>query len=308
MNSINLTISIIIPTYNRISELTDCLSALSKQNYDGSLWEIIVVNDGGIALEEVVAQFSDRLMIKLINQENQGPAQARNRGAIESLANFLVFIDDDCFVCEDWLQQIFRQCQENPQSIIGGQTLNALPENIYSTTSQAIVDVAYQYYNFHAEKAQFFASNNMIIPRLQFLELGGFHPDFRTSEDREFCDRWLRKGYGMIYDRDIKLTHAHKLNFFSFWQQHFSYGKGAFNFHQIRFIRGASPFRPDLSFHRKLVIYPFQYLRVDRALIVAILMFISQLATTIGYLIEKQKYPDRIATLDQKLAPLTCKG
>ena len=308
MNTIEPTFSVIIPTYNRSSQLTTCLSALSKQNYAQSSWEVIIVNDGGNALEEVINRFDNSLKIKLINQTNQGPASARNRGAIESQADFLVFIDDDCFLDRNWLQQLVKQCQEHPQSMIGGQTSNALPKNLYSTASQMIVAVAYQYYNFCPNKAQFFASNNMVVPRLQFLELGGFHPDFRTSEDRELCDRWLNNGYQMIYAQNIELYHAHKLNFLSYWQQHFNYGRGAFNFHNIRFQRGAPPFRPDLSFHQKLVIYPFKYLPVYQATIVVILMFISQLASTIGYLREKQKFSQYLATSYQKLEPLNNKN
>ena len=308
MNKIEPTFSIVIPTYNRSVQLTNCLSTLEKQNCPQNFWEVIVVNDGGTALEEIIPKFNNSLKIKLINQKNQGPALARNRGATESQADFLVFIDDDCFLKPDWLRELAKKCQTNPQSMIGGKTINAPSKNLYSTASQMIVDVAYQYYNFCPQAAQFFASNNMIVPRLSFLKLGGFHPDFRTSEDRELCDRWLGNGYSMIYDPSIELYHSHRLNLLSFWRQHLSYGRGAFNFHQIRFQRGAPPFRPDLSFHQKLVIHPFRHLPIYRALIVVVLMFISQLASTVGYFQEKQKASVLIETLSRNLEPLNQKN
>ncbi|NIP38895.1 MAG: glycosyltransferase family 2 protein, partial [Candidatus Dadabacteria bacterium] len=39
--------SIIIPTYNRNDQLTECLHSISRLNYSTTNFEVIVVNDGG---------------------------------------------------------------------------------------------------------------------------------------------------------------------------------------------------------------------------------------------------------------------
>lgn len=283
----NVTFSVIIPTYNRAKKIKSCLQAIVEQNYPKHKFEVIVVNDGGCSLEAVVQPFTSSVSIRLVNQENAGPAEARNRGAIEAVYDFLAFTDDDCYPDADWLQRLASRCCAHPQALIGGHTVNQLTGNWYSTASQWIVDVAYRYYNSNPDQAKFFASNNMVFPRRKFLKLGGFHPHFRTSEDRDICDRWLLMGYPMIYDETVRIAHAHPLNLSSFWKQHLNYGRGAFNYHNIRAHRGAAPFQPDFSFYGKLLRYPFECASPPKGFVISFLMGLSQVASAVGYLLEK---------------------
>ena len=280
--------SVIIPTYNRPQQLVNCLAALAKQRYSSDRFEVIVVNDGGVSLNEAVEPFEEQLNLVLVDQENTGPAQARNRGAAVAKGDFLAFTDDDCRPAADWLQQLAKHCENVPNSLAGGQTLNSLLGNKCSVASQMIVDLAYQYFNPQPEQAHFFAANNMVFPRKHFLNMGGFHPGFITSEDREICDRWLRTGRPMHYLSAAKIYHAHNLTLASFWKQHRSYGEGAFRYHTIRTKRGEPPFSPDFSFFRQLFTYPFSQMAPHRAIQVAGLMVLSQFASFVGYLQKKQ--------------------
>jgi GT2 family glycosyltransferase len=169
----------------------------------------------------------------------RGPAAARNAGAKRAKGIFLVFTDDDCMPNSDWLQKLAARCAETPNRLIGGRTLNALHSNVYSTVSQAILDIVYSYYNSVPNQARFFASNNQAIPLAGFSELNGFDPNFNASEDRDLCDRWLHCGYRMTYAPEAIVRHAHALTLPGFCRQHFNYGRGAFRFYQRRARRGA---------------------------------------------------------------------
>ena len=83
--------------------------------------------------------------------------------------------------------------------MVGGRTINALPDNPYATASQEIIDVVYRYYNAEAGPARFFTSNNLALSAERFRAIGGFDPAFTTSEDRELCDRWLHHGGALAY-------------------------------------------------------------------------------------------------------------
>lgn len=291
--------SVVIPTYNRPEQLANCLTALANQGYSHGSFEVIVVNDGGNSLDDVIAPFREQLDLVLIDQQNAGPAQARNRGAAAAKGDFLAFTDDDCCPAADWLQQLAEHCASTPDALVGGQTLNSLVENSYSVASQLIVDLAYQYFNPQPEQARFFAANNMVVPRRHFLDIGGFHPNFLTSEDRELCDRWLRTGRTMRYVSAVKIYHAHHLTLPGFWKQHLNYGQGAFSYHTIRTQRGEPPFRPDLSFFRQLLTYPFSQLAPHRAVPVSGLMVLSQVASLVGYFQNKQEMKDANETCIQ---------
>jgi len=251
-------ISIIIPTYRRPDSLQVCLRALSKLDYPKSSFEVIIVDDGGeIPLQPLLEPFSERLRMKVLRQPNAGPAAARNFGASGATGALLAFTDDDCAPASNWLRTFAAAFLETPISLLGGRTLNALRDNPYAGTSQLIIDVAYAHYNRYASDAQFFASNNMAAPTDLFRSLNGFDPKFRTSEDRDLCDRWRSSGHPLRYVPEAVISHAHTLTLRSFWNQHAGYGRGAWLYHRARAHRGTGRFRPDWIFYRDLLCAPF---------------------------------------------------
>ena len=82
--------SIIIPTFIGASRIGNCLDSLVKQAAGRNI-DILVVDDGSTdSTASVVGAYSS---VRLISQENAGPASARNRGALESQGSILLFTD-----------------------------------------------------------------------------------------------------------------------------------------------------------------------------------------------------------------------
>ena len=288
--------SIIVPTYQRLDRLPVSLEALAQLDYPRDRFEVLVVDDGSQALPEmVVAPFRDQLDISLLTQSHGGPAKARNTGAAHAKGDFLAFTDDDCAPTPDWLRILALRFAATPDSAVGGQTLNALPDNSFSAASQILIDYLYRYYNADPNCASFFASNNLALPADRFRTIGGFDRTFplAAGEDRELCDRWRRHGYQMIYAPDAIVYHVHALTFRSFWKQHFNYGRGAFRFHKTR-ARGSQ--RPVVletkAFYLGIFRYPFLQTRGRRALQLAMLLAMSQGATATGMLWERGRVPN----------------
>ncbi len=75
---------------------------------------------------------------------------------------------------------------------------------------------------------------------------------FRTSEDRDLCDRWLHHAYRMTYAPEVIMSHVYPLTLRTFWRQHFNYGRGAFRFHRACVRRGSGFFRSDFAFYARL--------------------------------------------------------
>ncbi|MGL5065620.1 MAG: glycosyltransferase [Microcoleus sp.] len=136
--------SIIVPTYDRPQKLAACLDSFAKLKYPSDRFQVIVVNDSTkISIESTVSPFQSKLNLQLLSQPNSGPATARNTGAFAAKGKFLVFTDDDCTVAEDWLQALENRFLKTPDCLLGGRTINALPDNIYSTASQQLIDYLY---------------------------------------------------------------------------------------------------------------------------------------------------------------------
>ena len=280
--------SVVVPTYERPAQLAACVGALARLDYPRGRFEVLVVDDGSArAPREVVERFGGALDVKLLRQENAGPAGARNFGARHARGEFLAFTDDDCEPGRGWLRAFAARFEEEPARIVGGRTLNALADNPYSETSQLIIDVVYEHFNGGGEGARFFASNNFAAHAASFREAGGFDETFRTSEDREICARWRSHGLGMAYEPGAVVRHSHGLTLGSLWLQHFGYGRGALRFHRARRSQGDGPFRPDADFYAKLLRAALSRKPATKAARMTALLLWSQAANAAGFFYEK---------------------
>jgi len=218
--------SIVIPTFNREKQLHQCLGAIQKLDYSRNAFEVVVVDDEGEQdLTDVCSVYESNIQISLIRKTNGGPASARNEGACFARGNYLIFTDDDCELHVEYLSVLEKLIRNNPECMIGGYTTNRLKDNLYSKTSQLIVDVVYRHYNSSPGNVRFLASNNMTVPKAQFDKIGGFDLTFYSaaSEDRELCSRWLMKENRIIYDAELIVYHSHGLTLKTFVKQHFNY-------------------------------------------------------------------------------------
>jgi GT2 family glycosyltransferase len=280
--------SVIIPTYERPAQLAACLRALACQDYPLERFEVIIVDDGGAnSLRNILDQFRESTDLKLLEQKNTGPAGARNFGASRARGQFLAFTDDDCAPDANWLRALALSFSQNPDRIIGGRTINALPHNLYAETSQTIIEVVYAHFNADPDDARFFASNNFAVSAERFRLMNGFDETFITSEDREICARWRSRGWGLSYAPEAVVYHAHDLTLGTLWRQHFGYGRGALRFQRALAAREGVRFKPDMGFYSKLLRAPLSHARKRRAAQLAALLFWSQAANAAGFCYEK---------------------
>jgi hypothetical protein len=110
-------LTIIIPTYNRVSLLTRTLrSVLAQKSAD---CEIIVIDDGSTdETEETVRRFSG---VRFERQSRQGPGAARNLGWSLAVGEYIAFLDSDD-VWFPWTLETFRTCIDKyhyPKFVIG---------------------------------------------------------------------------------------------------------------------------------------------------------------------------------------------
>ncbi|HYW49179.1 MAG TPA: glycosyltransferase [Gemmatimonadaceae bacterium] len=284
-------LSVVIPTYRRPHLLQQCLEALTRQQLPSSAFEVVVVDDGSERPpRDVVAQFAGRLQLRLIEQQNAGPAAARNAGAHAARATHVVFTDDDCLPDPAWLTAIAARIASDPDAAIGGRIVNALPDRLCSTASQLLIDFLYRWHNASPVASQFVVTANVAVSRRAFIELGGFDESFplAAAEDRDFCERWIAARHRMLYCAEAVVHHGHALGFASFCRQHCNYGRGAHHLHVARTGRGVRGFRLEsLRFYGTLILAPYHGTRARSAPLLSALLILSQAAYAYGYATER---------------------
>jgi glycosyltransferase involved in cell wall biosynthesis len=290
--------SIIVPTYNRPDQLLWCLGAIAELCYPRAGFEVIVVNDGGaIPPEPALAGLAEQMQLTVLAQERAGPACARNRGVERARGEYLAFTDDDCAPMPEWLAALEEALRRVPGAMIGGHTVNVLDGNLCSEASQLLSDYLYGYFNGPFDRGtNFFMSNNLAISARAFRELRGFDSSLGrpSAEDRELCARWRLAGGRFHYAPDAVVRHAHALTLRAFAQQHFAYGRGAYQFRVRHIQRGGEPIRLEpLTFYTGLLAFPFQRYQLWRAAPVGLLMGISQVANAAGFFWERQRQGGR---------------
>lgn len=283
-------ISVVIPTYNRPKPLRACLASLTALHAPEGGFEVVVVDDGSAEpIKPVIDAMADRLPVRLIRQANAGPAAARNTGVEAAAGRYIAFTDDDCAPDPDWLRVLADRLEQQPDALIGGKIVNALPHNLCATASQHLIGYLYGYFN-DGPAARFLTSNNMAVARRAFLDAGGFDTNLRraAAEDRELSDRWVHQRRPCVYAADAVIHHAHHMSLRQYWRQHFSYGRGAWYYHRIRAKRLAEGVRREpLRFYLDLIAYPFGREPLRRAMPLAVLLFLSQAANALGYFYER---------------------
>ncbi len=276
--------SIVIPTLDRPEALRRCLESIAELEEPLGGFEVVVVDDGGMAdLEPVLTAFRDKFALRLLRQPNAGPAAARNAGAAVARGDFLAFTDDDCRPSSGWLRALQARFAADASCAVTGRKSNLLHDNLYSCASQAINDVLYSRFNARNGQAGFVSTSNLAVPASGFRETDGFDAAFRTSEDREFGDRWRARGLRMVFAPEAVVFHAHPLTLGGLWRQHYEFGRGAFRFHRKRQALGGKGLRPDLRFYWRLLWHPFEAKSFPASIALFACILWAEAANACGY-------------------------
>ena len=177
---------------------------------------------------------------------------------------------------------------------------------LYSSASQKIGEFLHQHFNRDSENGRFFPSSNIAVAADSFRQVGGFDAAFHrsASEDRDFCDRWLRLGWRLVTAQDAVVSHNREMSFRGYWKQHYSYGRGAFTYATARRVRNGGPVPFEgWRFHAGMISAPLRERVTPRSLYLSILIVVSQIAVVAGHFTEARARKRKTVALEQTAKP-----
>jgi glycosyltransferase involved in cell wall biosynthesis len=109
-------VSVIIPVFNRPSQLRRALESVLAQSFDD--FEIIVVDDG--STEDLWAKVPalGQPRVRYIRQQNQGTGAARNKAVEAARGEYISFLDSDDVFLEDNLKLLYEQLGRQPGAAV----------------------------------------------------------------------------------------------------------------------------------------------------------------------------------------------
>lgn len=177
-------ISVIIPIYNSEKYIKDCILSVLDQSYQNL--EIIIVDDGSKDKScEIVEELlhTSNINYKIIHQENQGVAAARNRGIESATGSWIIAIDSDDRIHKDTFKIIMENIGEADAAMFdfeinGTDRLTAIQKRDISVLSgkDAIEGFYNRKYKFIAP-ASLIRKNFLLENRIEYDETCKFAED-----------------------------------------------------------------------------------------------------------------------------------
>lgn len=126
-------ISIIVPVYKAEAYLPACIDSILNQTFQN--FEVLLVDDGspdrcGEICEDYARKDS---RVRVLHQENQGQAAARNHAMAIARGKWLCFVDSDDWIHPQMVECLYRQVKEGNAAVSMCKMLESveLPENFF---------------------------------------------------------------------------------------------------------------------------------------------------------------------------------
>jgi glycosyltransferase involved in cell wall biosynthesis len=205
-------ISIIIPSYNYARFLPDAVESALAQAGPELRIEVLVVDDGSTDDTAGVAErFGGRIRYHF--QANAGLSAARNTGMRLASHDLVIFLDADDLLAPGAVAALLaaRAAQDPPPAVLAGR------DQPIGLDQRPLAPAPVETGRVTPVPARLLALRNRFAPgvladRRVLLELGGFDPALRASEDRDMWIRAAARHPVALLDRVTLLKRDHGAN------------------------------------------------------------------------------------------------
>jgi GT2 family glycosyltransferase len=241
------SVSVVVPTCNRLSTLLPCLDAILASSV--TPLEVIVVENrpvGSGVAATLAGAHGDDSRVRYLEEPRPGVSRARNRGLGAVRGEIVAFVDDDVIVDADWLATIALAFVENKEaSCVTGLILplelewpaqllieqyggfSKGFERVVFNESRRDVDPLFPY-----SCGRFGSGANAAFRTEMARRLGGFDvalggaTGVSTGEDIDLFLRLMLSGHTLVYEPSALVWHRNRASLGELRHQLFHYGRG----------------------------------------------------------------------------------
>lgn len=217
--SMNPTVSIIIPVFNKCDLTMQCLKALAEATTKTPHEIIVVDNASSDATPKRLAEIRMSNLRVIRNETNRGFAGACNQGAAAAKGKFFLFLNNDTIPVQGWLEPLVEEMRANANVAMAGSKL------LYESGQVQHAGVAFARETrspFHPHRLlrmddprvnvrrelQAVTAACVLIRPKAFQDCGGFKEDYRNGyEDLDLCLEIRKRGGVIVYQPKSIVIH-----------------------------------------------------------------------------------------------------
>lgn len=161
-----------------------------------------------------------------------GPAMKRSSAMRDAQGDILVFVDDDAYPREDFLDKLDEDFKDNKIIAAGGPAITPADDSFWQKVSGAVFlsplsgGCPERYASVGAKKfIDDWPSVNLSVRKVDFNAVNGFDSSYWPGEDTKLCIDLLEKRQGKIlYDPNLIVYHHRRTGLLRHLKQVGSYG------------------------------------------------------------------------------------
>jgi len=190
-----LKVSVLICVHNEEKYILKCIKSLLDQTVKD--FEIVIVDDCSTDnTPKIINEFDKRLRY-FRNERNFGIVKSRNRSLKLARGDYVFFMDGDCIVSKDWIEQGLKTFKKS--DCVGVEGITYYVSKDYKPTISDRVS--------ENREGCHFGLANMAYKKNVLIRIGGLNERYFYREDRELAFRVMKQG--RIY-RNVNMVVYHQ--------------------------------------------------------------------------------------------------
>ncbi len=194
-------VSVLVPHYNDLAGLEQCLESLTAQTYAADDFEVIVAdNDTPGGVDALAARFPG---VNFLTVRERGAAIARNKAMSAARGEIFAFIDADCVADRQWIE--IGVASMNAADYAGGHIEVTYWESGRPSATEAFEKVFGFRQAWYLKRKRFSATANLFVRREVAEAIGPFRNEI--AEDLDWGNRADSLGFRLFFNAKQIVNH-----------------------------------------------------------------------------------------------------
>jgi GT2 family glycosyltransferase len=197
-------VSVIVPVWNDLGGIEQCLAALQLQSYPNSKLQLIVVDNGSTdGSYERAQSFAG---VTVLCEPKPGSYAARNAGLAHAQGTYVAFLDSDCVPDRRWVEQAVTIAMRHSNLGVLAGRVNVAQSDRSSSSAAVLYERMFSFNQKANAEGGTCITANWLSPKAVLDSFGGFDAALKSGGDSKLSREISQAGHAVLYN-DTMIVH-----------------------------------------------------------------------------------------------------